>query len=237
MPQLNADAHERNALKRDAYPIEPEVTDPKLDAMLDEALSPFEIPGGIPNDLTERLVSATAGRLPGQSPRGVVARIGSFTGVERLGGVGRVAAVLALVASIVGAFVVWSNMGDGGPEVPTIATSDRPLDKSLDGVLEDCQTRGRLVLPRNYKQMSGGQWVAEMTASVRQARSDNTGYMWSEAVDHAFHASNFERVAAKLGGLFIEGRLSGGRSAVPIVRTRHVKVNQPQKRVAEWMFN
>ena len=130
-------------MKRDAYPIETEVTDPKLDSLLDEALSPFEIPGGIPNDLTERLVSATVGRLPGGASRGVIGRIGLWGRLAGLGGLGRIAAVLVLVASIVGALVVWSNMGDGGPEVRPIASTGKALDKesdkdkALEGVLED----------------------------------------------------------------------------------------------------
>ena len=74
--------------------------DEPLEALLDDALGPESVPGGVPADLTEKIVGATAPRLR----RGVLARIGRST-------VWRVAAVAAIVC---GAAALW------------MATSSRP---------------------------------------------------------------------------------------------------------------
>ena len=53
-----------------------QATDPELDALLDEALSPQSIPGGVPVDLTERIVARTEPLLRSRGDS-VIARIGS----------------------------------------------------------------------------------------------------------------------------------------------------------------
>ncbi len=62
-----------DAMARDAH--EQFETDPKLDTLLDDALAPKSLPGGVPGDLADRIVSATADRVMGRH-HGVLARIG-----------------------------------------------------------------------------------------------------------------------------------------------------------------
>lgn len=78
--------------------------DPHLDALLDEALSPDSIPGGIPVGLESRILVAMKQNQPAQ--RTVIARIGFFSSTSFK----RIAAAV-LVASGVGfAFMVASNI-------------------------------------------------------------------------------------------------------------------------------
>jgi len=174
-------------VKHDAYPLDTEATDPNLDALLDEALSPFDIPGGIPDALSERIAIATVGRLPSQSSRGVrgmggvIGRIGLAMGAERWGGLGRVAAVLALVGSIVGALVVWFNMDDGVPQSNHLVITNQISDKSLDGVLDD--------VAASTPGMTVDQEVAPIDTALDQLEVDielavsSTTTSWEELAD------------------------------------------------------
>lgn len=49
--------------------------DPRMESLLDEALSPQSVEGGVPSDLTDRIVSATTDRITA-GRRGVLAKIG-----------------------------------------------------------------------------------------------------------------------------------------------------------------
>ena len=75
-------------------PHQSDETDPQLDALLSEALSPQSVAGGVPDDLTERILAATQDKLAASHPS-VLARIGSRK-------LGSLAAAAALVAASVG---------------------------------------------------------------------------------------------------------------------------------------
>lgn len=61
---------------------QPDETDPRLNGLLRDALSPESIPGGVPADLADRIVAATGDKLVPGRPS-VIARIG----LRRLGAV------------------------------------------------------------------------------------------------------------------------------------------------------
>lgn len=72
--------------------------DPKLDALLDDALSAESIPGGVPSDLSGRIFAMTRSSLAA-SQRSVLARIGPM----------RWAAIAALLILAAGA-AIWFNV-------------------------------------------------------------------------------------------------------------------------------
>lgn len=79
--------------------------DPHLDALLDEALSPDSIPGGIPAGLESRILVAMKQNQP-TAERTVIARIGFFSSASFK----RIAAALLVTASVGFAFMVASNI-------------------------------------------------------------------------------------------------------------------------------
>lgn len=70
------------------------------------------------------------------------------------------------------------------------------LDRSLANL-----RAGRNLLPENYSGILSGQYLAEMTASVRKQVSDtsgNTRYIWTKCEDHARHADFYDWLAGEL---------------------------------------
>jgi len=101
-------------------PVRKRDDDQELEALLDEALSARSVPGGVPDDLTERIVAQTADRLQAQSS-GVLARIGPAR-------IRAVAAVLILAATI-GIMVVVSGLS--GPTDSLDPQIDQALAQTL----------------------------------------------------------------------------------------------------------
>lgn len=113
-------------------------TDPQLDALLDEALAPGEVPAG----LNQRIIAATVDQLPQhhapETDSPVIGRISS-------GSQWRAAAVLLLLASVCGAFFAAFNSQDnqnygmpfvGGPNVADLETVQEGLDQLADAALQ-----------------------------------------------------------------------------------------------------
>ena len=71
-----------------------EQLDPQLEALLDEALSAESLPGGVPDDLVQRIVARTSGSLEPVTERAVIARIGPAVWLRRA------AAAIVLAASV-----------------------------------------------------------------------------------------------------------------------------------------
>lgn len=93
-------------------------TDPRLDALLDDALSPDPAPEG----MDQRIVVATADRLPGRAGTApadpVIGRIGG--GLFR--GPWRAAAAVLLLGTVIGGLWLANRDGDSvDPEQPPIA--------------------------------------------------------------------------------------------------------------------
>ena len=70
-----------------------EQLDPQLEALLDEALSAESLPGGVPDDLAQRIVAKTSDSLGPATERAVIARIGPVW-------LRRAAAAIVLAASV-----------------------------------------------------------------------------------------------------------------------------------------
>ena len=86
-------------MNRDSYSFNEMLpSDPKLDALLDEALSPDALPGGLPVGLTDRIVARTAPIIVRR--QSVIARIGIL----------RIASMAAmLLAGVTVALIVFSQ--------------------------------------------------------------------------------------------------------------------------------
>lgn len=76
--------------------------DPQLDALLDEALAPQAVEGGVPADLAQRIYAATADRLARAGVPDVIARIG----VRRF----RLSAAIVLLACEVAVVALASSI-------------------------------------------------------------------------------------------------------------------------------
>ena len=120
--------------------------DVQLDPLLDEALSAAAASGGIPDGLADRIVAATADRLPGRR-RDVIGRIGP----ARLG-----TAIAAAAAIAIGLTIWFSAMPSGGngstegalasieDEVEYVVSS-AALNDPFDQRLSSLQTRVQTV--------------------------------------------------------------------------------------------
>jgi hypothetical protein len=71
---------------------------------------------------------------------------------------------------------------------------------SLDATLASYQM-GRVMLPIDWRGMDDGEWLKQMTASVRKTEMTPSGEkkVWVEgsAADHYMMADNFERIASE----------------------------------------
>lgn len=71
---------------------------------------------------------------------------------------------------------------------------------SLDATLASYE-RGAVLLPFDWRDMDGGEWVKQMCASTRVTESTPSGdrIFWREGdkADHYMHADNYERIAAE----------------------------------------
>lgn len=107
--------------------------DPQFDALLDEAMSPFDVPGGVPADLSDRIVSATASHLPSVQhgdegdDRDVAGRIGQ-SDASRVLVLRRIAAALILFAWLGAGFIAVSIVRDAKSNVSTLATVEQVID-------------------------------------------------------------------------------------------------------------
>ncbi len=85
---------------------------------------------------------------------------------------------------------------------------------SLDDATEDILAN-RNWLPQNAETLDGGDFIAQMTAPVRQIATDPRGnkrYVWTKgAADHHRHADNYDKLASRLWSA------SGGKGPVKIV--------------------
>lgn len=97
---------------------ESDLSDPALDAMLNEALSPDAVPGGVPAGLSGRIVYATSARLHRRTPA-VVARIGMIR---------RIAAMLVLGATAAIIITTWPNATTTNP-IPSWAEIEVQLNE------------------------------------------------------------------------------------------------------------
>ena len=76
----------------------------------------------------------------------------------------------------------------------------------LDRTLADVKS-GNNILPRNFRSLLGGEYVAEMIASVRQSvvdTSGNTRYIWSKCKDHSRHADVYDFLASTMMASFVD---------------------------------
>lgn len=104
--------------------------DPQFDALLDEAMSPFDVAGGVPADLSDRIVVATASHLPSvqQGDEGdVVGRIGPSNAPHVLV-FRRIAAALILFAWLGAGFIAVSIVRDAKSNVSTLAAVEQVID-------------------------------------------------------------------------------------------------------------
>jgi len=77
--------------------------DAKLDSLLDDALGATSVPGGVPADLTEKILAVTVPKLQqADEPRGVLARIGHWPAW-------RIAAAIVIVSSAAALWVVTTT--------------------------------------------------------------------------------------------------------------------------------
>jgi hypothetical protein len=93
--------------------------DPRLDALLDEALSPESVEGGLPAGLSDRIFAATSASLaPSRTRSGVLARIGFPT----------LSAIAAAILLLVGG-AVWLSTRDADTAPPggSFAHQDQPF--------------------------------------------------------------------------------------------------------------
>lgn len=106
-------------MNRDAYSFNDALPgDPKLDALLDEALSPQALPGGLPAGLTDRIVARTAPIIARR--QSVIARIGVL----------RIASMAAmLLVGVTIALIVFQN--PGAPAKPGIELVIAPPTHSV----------------------------------------------------------------------------------------------------------
>jgi hypothetical protein len=84
------------------------------------------------------------------------------------------------------------DMNDRVLTVDRTAVLDRALQK-IKG--------GRNFLPTNYKALAGGNYVHEMTSSVRKVEQDakgNTRFIWTKTEDHQRHADVYDMLAAEM---------------------------------------
>ncbi len=99
-------------------------------------------------------------------------------------------------------------------EAEKIVTVARTM--TLDAVQHCFMTRSGVALPQNLRDLTGGQFVREMTCSTRvptvwQGRED---WKWEESgPDHAFHAFNYLMIAVRIGKL---DRVGTGLAAAPV---------------------
>jgi hypothetical protein len=72
------------------------------------------------------------------------------------------------------------------------------LDKTLSEI-----KLGRNILPANFDKLIDGEYVDEMTVSVRESVTDSNGnirYVWTKGKDHARHADVYDYLASRLMG-------------------------------------
>lgn len=70
------------------------------------------------------------------------------------------------------------------------------LDKSFSEI-----KMGRNIMPSNFDKILNGEYVNEMTSSVRKSMEDNAGnikYVWTKDIDHQRHADNYDRIASEM---------------------------------------
>jgi hypothetical protein len=118
-------------MNHDSYPFDPAAipSDPRIDALLDEALSPDHLPGGMPAGLADRIVAATVAHLPRQSPARPQGWSLVFT-ASRLRWAGLAAAV-AVVAGLIIANLPGSAPMPVQPGPHDVATNVDHLDRDL----------------------------------------------------------------------------------------------------------
>ncbi len=91
----------------------------------------------------------------------------------------------------------------------TLNREDRTITigrtESLDASFET-YSGGRVVLPRAWRQLDGGDFVSQMVAPTRIYDDKRQRYVWNEAgrPDHHRHADNYEYIAALLCGFMAE---------------------------------
>lgn len=128
---------------------------------------------------------------------------------------------------------LWRSEYMTQPSTLDIVTTDKhrllKLERTITlTFLHHCFTTGLIVtLPRNYKHITGGQFLAEMCSSTKTpTRWHGRDYQdWQpKGPDHALHAFNMLMVAAKMSGMLRAGFGNDTLITTGIVQTT---LNQP----------
>jgi hypothetical protein len=100
---------------------------------------------------------------------------------------------------------VWlCNYGmEGGSRRRTFNLSERMVNidrtEALDRAYSQFRTK-KVILPVNYRNILGGEFVAEICQPVRQITEDakgNARYEWTKGKDHQRHADTYDMLAAE----------------------------------------
>ncbi len=197
-------------------------TDPRLDALLDEALAPADLPAA----LGRRILEATADRLP-QRPR-VLARLG-FLRVPAW----RAAAAVALMAFVGGALFLTSrpaSEGGGGvailpPEVfvnPSDGSGSEDFGRRLagaesplpDGAALPISPRELAAIQRGLDRLAAAEigaepiddWIELLGLQVSMTGSASGAGVWGEgafeAIDTAIAREEIDTIAYELSVYF-----------------------------------
>ncbi len=106
-------------------------TSPELDSLLDEALSPQAVTGGVPEGLADRVFTATVNQLPSaqrEAESAVIGRIESGSTTNRLLTLRRIAAVLVLFAWVGAAYLIFTIVSDAKTNVQNLAAVEDVLE-------------------------------------------------------------------------------------------------------------
>ena len=145
-------------MNRDSYPIGDSLPgDPKLDALLDEALAPDALPGGIPAGLTDRIIARTGPIIARK--QSVIARIGLL----------RIASMAALVlVGVTVALVVFNQPKPNARPGPDIAIlPPQPTTHSVTADVTNLlavETVADAMLPASIVNVDGR--IAEMNETL-----------------------------------------------------------------------
>ncbi|MEM9418944.1 MAG: hypothetical protein AAGA25_07850 [Planctomycetota bacterium] len=169
-------------------------TDPRLDALLDEALAPGDLPAG----LNDRIFAATADRLPGgkneiaEEAPAVIGRIG--------GGVPwRSIAAVMLFALVIGGVWVVNQSGDDSDAQGTAGeqvVQDEPVEADLESLLAQLAESENEV-----------EWIDDridmlsMQFSLAQ-ETDGWGGEALDSLDNAIAMDTFDDIADELEWYF-----------------------------------
>ena len=113
--------------------------DAKLDALLDEALSPDRVPGGIPADLDARIMAALPLHTLQAQEQAVIGRVGFFSSLA----VRRIAAALLVVMGIAATIIGFGALHQAALEADkakqTLATKEATQQRMMEKLTSDIE--------------------------------------------------------------------------------------------------